>query len=481
MSKPYTPLPKSFWGKTCAVLGLGISNLPLIDYLLAEGAHVIACDKKTAEQLGKTAETLQQKGVTLHLGENYLSDIDADYLFRSPGIRPDEPALKTARGQLTSEMELFFDRSPAPIYAITGSDGKTTTTNLTYRLLATEFAATAPTRHAYIGGNVGIPLLPHLPEMTENDIAVAELSSFQLFTMQKSPTRAVITNVTPNHLNWHRDMEEYIEAKCRIYRGEGNEQLITNAENEITARLAAAYPGTLTLFSSKKTRYEDFYPADSARRGRAIYEQDGVILYHDGKEETPVLKTDDILLPGRHNVENYMAAIALTWGQVSLTTIKTVATTFPGVEHRLEYIREYGGVRYYNSSIDSSPTRTAAALSALKEKPVTICGGYDKHIPFAPLARALIARAKAVVLTGATRNAIFEALKADPDFSAERLPVIVEPDFDRAVATAVALAKPGDTVLLSPACASFDAFPNFEVRGRHFKALIEQLGSDREK
>lgn len=478
MTTAYTPLPASLRGKTCAVLGLGISNLPLVDHLLAEGALVVGRDRKTKEQMGETAAKLEAKGVRLILGDDYLQHLCEDFIFRSPGIRPDLPEIASATSsRLTSEMELFFDRCPAEVWAITGSDGKTTTTNLTYRFLCAEFEKDTAGRHAFIGGNVGKPLLPALSDMTADDVAVAELSSFQLFTMSKSPRRAAITNITPNHLNWHTDMDEYIAAKCHIFRGSDCEHLVTNAENEITARLAGQYTGPLTLFSSRKTCYEQFYPAIRPNGGEnyAIYERDGIIYHSDGQKETPLLKTADILLPGRHNVENYMTAMGLCLGCVSTDTFRKVATTFPGVEHRLEYVCTANGVRYYNSSIDSSPTRTAAALSALREKPIVICGGYDKHIPFAPLAAALIARAKAVVLTGATASAIEAALHAHPDFSDAHLPVCREEDFDHAVLTARDLACPGDTVLLSPACASFDAFPNFEVRGNHFKELVRSF------
>lgn len=472
-------------GICCAVLGLGISNLPLIDLLIDEGAVITARDAKTREALGDVAERLEARGVTVVAGADYLEGLTEQVIFRSPGIRPDVPQIADAvsRGAiLTSEMELFMARTPAPIFAITGSDGKTTTTNLTYLLLNTQFEKDHAARHAYIGGNVGKPLLPHVGEMTEDDIAVAELSSFQLFTMRRSPVRAVITNITPNHLNWHRDMDEYIEAKGNICLREGIEHVTLNADNEVTANLARRIVENtdlpITLFSSTKHRYKDIYP--KLREGcTAIFGRDegeGEMLYFsDGEYDMPILPVSHIRLPGRHNVENYMAAISLTRGFIDPETIDEVASTFPGVEHRLELVRVLDGVSYYNSSIDSSPTRTAAALSALTTKPIVICGGYDKNIPFAPLADALCSRAKAVVLTGATAQKIYDALLACPDYDKEKLPVCIERDFDRAVCLAHGMAHPGDVVLLSPACASFDAFPNFEVRGNHFKELVNGL------
>jgi len=472
-------------GIRCAVLGLGISNLPLIDQLINEGAIITARDAKTREALGEVALRLEQRGVTVIAGADYMENMTEQVIFRSPGIRPDVPQIADAvsRGAvLTSEMELFMARTPAPMFAITGSDGKTTTTNLTYLLLKSQFEKDHIARRAYIGGNVGKPLLPHVKEMTEDDIAVAELSSFQLYTMRRSPVRAVITNITPNHLNWHRDMDEYIEAKGNICLHDGIEHVTLNADSEVTAGLARRImEGTdlpMTLFSSTKHYYEDIYPTHRAGCTAIFGRDDGngeMLYFSDGEYDMPILPVSHIRLPGRHNVENYMAAISLTRGFIDPETIDEVASTFPGVEHRLELVRVLNGISYYNSSIDSSPTRTAAALSALTVKPIVICGGYDKNIPFAPLADALCARAKAVVLTGATAQKIYKALQTCPDFDRENLPVRIESDFDRAVNLAHDMAQTGDTVLLSPACASFDAFPNFEVRGNHFKELVNEF------
>lgn len=474
-------------GVRCAVLGLGISNLPLIDTLLAEGAHVCARDAKSREALGAVACDLEARGVRLIAGETYLDDLTEQVIFRSPGIRPDIPPIAdaVARGAiLSSEMELFMARTRTPMLAITGSDGKTTTTNLAHLLLKTQFDRDDAARHVYMGGNVGKPLLPDAPHMTEDDLAVAELSSFQLFTMRRSPMRAVITNITPNHLNWHTDMEEYIAAKCNICLHSGIEHVTLNAENDVTAalarRLMAQSDVPLTLFSSVKHHYADIFPAPRAGCTAIFCRDDGdgqgeVLYFSDGEYDMPILPVSHIRLPGRHNIENYMAAISLTRGYITPEVIDEVATTFPGVEHRLERVRELNGVTYYNSSIDSSPSRTVAALSALTSRPIVICGGRDKHVPFTPLAEALCARAKAVVLTGEAAAQIREALLACPAYDAARLPIHHEPRFDDAVLLAHALATRGDTVLLSPACTSFDAFRNFEERGARFKQLINGL------
>ena len=456
------------------VVGLGVSNLPLIDFLLAHGASVTARDQKTREQLGAVTQDLEAKGVRLILGDDYLEGIDEGIIFRSPGLRPDLPEFSDAiaRGAaLCSEMELFLELTPATVVAVTGSDGKTTTTTLTGLMLEAECKKRGRGK-VFVGGNIGTPLLPRVYEMTENDFAVLELSSFQLQTVRRSADLAAITNVTPNHLNWHTGMEEYVDAKTNIFRHPPCIRLITNAENDVTARLSRAAHLPLTLFSSVKRTYAEFGLPKGAH---AVYERNGTVFYWNGDEEKEIVHTDSIILPGRHNLENYMTAIALTAEYVSPETVVEIAKTFKGVEHRLERVRIFDGVTYYNSSIDTSPTRTAAALSALREKPIVICGGYDKHIPFEPLADALCERAKAVILTGATAKKIRAVLDTRNEVQSGALPVLEEVDFAAAVLLAKKTAQEGDTVLLSPACASFDAFPNFAERGNTFRKIVESF------
>ncbi|MBQ9080636.1 MAG: UDP-N-acetylmuramoyl-L-alanine--D-glutamate ligase [Clostridia bacterium] len=458
------------------VCGVGISNLPLIDFLLERDVKVVARDKQSREQKGEElCRTLEDKGVQLVLGEGYLDDIREAVIFRTPGLRPDHASLTAAvqRGAImTSEMELFFELTPAHIVAVTGSDGKTTSTTLTYKFLDAELRRRGVGR-AYVGGNIGEPLLPRVAEMTENDWAIVELSSFQLMTMRRSPERAAVTNLSPNHLDWHTGMDEYAEAKKNIYR-HGARRLTVNSESEPTRLMGLEAECDVVFFTAKKSAYADVVPTEK-HGATAIFERSGEVIMSDGKQETVLLNARDILIPGRHNIENYMTAISNTFGVVSADIYAEIARTFPGVEHRLELVRELDGIKYYNSSIDSSPTRTAAALSALTVKPIIICGGYDKHIPFAPLADALCERAEGVVLTGATADKIYEALLACPAFDADKLPVQRVDDFDAAVLAARGMAKPGGVVLLSPACASFDRFKNFMQRGEHFKQIVKNF------
>lgn len=443
----------SLRGKNIVVLGLGVSNRPLVRLLLRYGCSVTGCDKTPREKLDEELLELEKLGCKLQVGESYLDNLSADLVFRTPGMHPGNPALESLRqtgAEVTSEMEIFFELCPCRILAVTGSDGKTTTTTLISLLLK------EAGHRVYVGGNIGAPLLPHVREMRKGDFAVLELSSFQLMTMKRSAEISVVTNLSPNHLDWHTGMEEYIKAKTNIFTHGENRLLILNADNEASAPLKELAGGEVEYFSSK-------------RRDTALYDQDGVIFEGD----RALLSSKNILLPGSHNRQNYMAAYLATRQFISPEHLASVAKSFGGVEHRLEFVREYRGIRCYNSSIDSSPSRTAAALSCFDQKVVVICGGYDKNIPFEPLAQALCKKAKKVVLTGATMMKIAGALFM---CEAEEKPAYyMNPDFDAAVQVALTLCEEGDVLLLSPACASFDAFPNFMARGAHFKKLINDL------
>jgi len=455
---------KRFENKRVTVIGIGISNRPLIEMLVDAGAAVTACDKKTPEALGKAYEELTARGVTLSLGEGYLDGLCADIIFRTPGIRYDHPALIAAvraGAELTSEMQVFFELCPAKIIGITGSDGKTTTTTLIYRLLS-EAGKTV-----YLGGNIGAPLLPRLFGMTSDDYCVVELSSFQLHTMTRSPDIAVITNLSPNHLDYHTGEIEYCDAKFNIFLHQGKDGVLVM--NGMRRTKLDEY---LFLKTQRLSLDHRAMPEIRTFNGGTVYERDGAILCED-KE---VMRVSDIRIPGRHNVENYMAAIAATCGIVPYDTVKKLAEEFRGVEHRIEFVREVRGVRYYNSSIDSSPSRTQAALSAFGDKKlIVLAGGYDKQLDYAPLAKPLCEHAKAVILCGATAEKIRAALLASPDYHAAALPVVMTESYEQSVRYAYEMAAAGDIVLLSPASASFDAFRNFEERGRYFKALVAEL------
>lgn len=453
MSDRFTQYFHSLKDKKIAVLGLGVSNRPLVRLLLDFGCQVTGCDKTPREKLDEEVLELEKAGCTLHVGENYLDGVEADVVFRTPGMHPANPAIQAlvSRGaQITSEMEVFFEVCPCTILAVTGSDGKTTTTTLVSEMLKAEG------KTVWLGGNIGTPLLPLVRQMKPSDFAVVELSSFQLMDMKRSPARAVITNLAPNHLDIHKDMAEYVRAKTNIFRYQDeNGILILNADNPITA----AFRGNgKTLFFSRQKEAD-------------VCLVDGVICRHGEK----VLKTLEILIPGVHNVENYMAAIAMVDGLVSDETIRQVARTFGGVEHRIELVRVKDGVRFYNDSIASSPSRTIAGLRSFPEKVILIAGGYDKHIPYDVLGPEICAHVKKLFLGGATGEKIRQAVISCPEYDPKALEITDCGSFEPAVRAAAAAAKAGDVVLMSPASAAFDQFKNFMVRGDFYKKLVKEL------
>ena len=451
----------SLRGKTAAVLGIGVSNTPLIELLCRSGVQVIACDKKSREDLGERAKQLEALGAHLQLGEGYLDDLRADVVFRTPGMRPDVPALLEAKARgsiVTSEMEIFFEVCPCTIIGVTGSDGKTTTTSIIAEMLR------AAGKTVYLGGNIGHPLLCDAEKMQPEDFAVVELSSFQLLDMKRSPHIAVMTNLAPNHLDVHKDMDEYIAAKENIYLHQHEGDIaIFNEDNDITRSLSEKVSARMRLFSRREE------VADGA-----FLRGDTIVLRHDGCEEA-VMQISDIRLPGMHNVENYLAAVTALDGLVPYEVMRETARTFVGVEHRIEPVRTIRGVQWYNDSIASSPTRTIAGLNAFNEKVILLAGGYDKHIPFAPLAPEVVKHVKLLILCGATADAIEKAVCECPDYHGS--PEIVRCDsLEDCVKTAYERAVRGDIVTLSPACAAFDQFANFMERGKAFKKLVMALG-----
>ena len=433
----------SLRGRTVAVVGVGVSNLPLLRLLASRGCDVTACDRRSAEALGEVYDELAALGVKFILGEHYLDRLDFDLVFRTPGLHPDR--LKAAVRPdtvVTSEMEIFFRLCPCRTIAITGSDGKTTTSTLIAKLL------TAAGCRVHLGGNIGRPLLCDIPEFSPDDVAVLELSSFQLHSMHCRPDVAVITNLSPNHLDVHPSFEDYANAKKNIFLcQDGDCRLVLNMDNEYTAACAA----------------------EAAEKGYSFH--DGAIYRGDER----FVEQRDILIPGLHNVENYMAAFAAVDGLVSRETCLAVARSFGGVEHRIELVRTLRGVRYYNDSIASSPTRTIAGLRSFDQRVILIAGGHDKLVPFDELAAEIVQRVKALFLVGETAEKLRDAVLAAPGYDPAALPVTVLDDFRETVLAASAAAEAGDVVILSPACSSFDRFRNFVERGNTFRKIVEDL------
>lgn len=453
---------KQIKGCEVAVVGIGVSNLPLIHILAENGAIVTAHDKRTPQELGDVYDQLTGMGVKLVLGQHYLDEISPQVkvVYKTPGIRYDVPALKKAAENgavITSEMELFFSLCPAKIIAVTGSDGKTTTTSLVYDMLK------RGGYNCYLGGNIGHPLVSDLEEITAEDMVVVELSSFQLHTMKKSADISIITNVTPNHLDWHTDYQEYIDSKKAVFAYQGKDgKVILNYDNENTRNFGKEVKNPV-YFSSKKLLENGYCLKDNS-----------IVFVRDGVVTREVLDIDKIYIPGMHNVENYMAAIAATDSFINDEVVNVTATEFKGVPHRIEFVRELNGVKYYNDSIASTPARTTAGLISFGDKKVIlIAGGYDKKIPFDEFGEVVNDRVKGLVLVGVTAEKIEKAVRDAKNF--KDLPIIKCSEFKSAVETARNIAESGDIVILSPACASFDLFKNFEVRGDTFKEIVNNF------
>ena len=452
-------------GKYVAIMGMGVSNTPLIKYLLDLDVNITVFDKKTEEELGKALiEEYVLQGINFSLGEDYLDNLHGyDIIFRTPGMRPDFPAIQKEieRGaKLTSEIEMLVELCPAKIIAVTGSDGKTTTTTLIHKMLVEEG------HHCYLGGNIGTPIFAQIDEMRPEDIVVLELSSFQLMTLEKSPNIAVVTNVSPNHLDVHKSYEEYIDAKKNIFKYQTESDItILNYDNEITRDFDDEVKGTVRFFSTR-SKLDD-----------GVILEDNEIKIVKNKEKTSVIDTREILLLGRHNIENACTAIAAVQDLVTIESIQNVLTTFRGVEHRMEFIRELDGVKWYNDSIGSSPTRTIAGLASFKDKVVLIAGGYDKHLDYTDMGRYIVDHVKVLILMGQTKEKIkIATLKEIENRGGDiELPIFECETLEETVKTAVETSVSGDIIFFSPASASFDMFKNFMERGNKFKDLVKDL------
>ncbi|MEN8906518.1 MAG: UDP-N-acetylmuramoyl-L-alanine--D-glutamate ligase [Clostridiales bacterium] len=449
--------------KKVAVIGLGISNTPLVKYLCNLGVNVSVFDSAEKTKVSDKIELLKNYNLNYYLGKNYLSNLKSfDVIFKTPIVRPDIPELlaEQQRGAIiTSEMEVFLDLCPAEIFAVTGSDGKTTTTTLLYNILKES------NYKCWLGGNIGTPLLDKIDKIQESDKVILELSSFQLHTMKNSPNISIVTNISPNHLDVHKSMDEYINCKKNIFRYQSKNNLcVLNYDNEITRKFAEESHASVILFSRiQKLDY-------------GVYIEDDTIVFREKNKTFPIVKTKDILLPGVHNIENFLAAISAVFKYTTPEIIKKVATTFKSVEHRNEFVREFDGVKYFNDSIGSSPTRTIASINSFNDKVILITGGYDKKIPYDSLGITLIKKVKLLILIGQTapliENVLMEEIKKHNNI---HIPVYHCKTLDAAVLTAKSQAQKNDTVILSPASASFDMFKNFADRGNKFKDLVNKL------
>ena len=446
-----------------AIIGLGVSNLPLLDDMYHKKARVTVFDERNIEKIPKhIMDKITSYGFGFSFGKNCLENLKGfDVIFRSPSCLPTKFELQQEENRgaiVTTEIEMLMKMCPCKIIGVTGSDGKTTTTSLIHAILQ------KAGYHAFLGGNIGTPLFTKLSEMMPEDIVVLELSSFQLMGMEISPDIAVMTNVTPNHLNIHKDYEEYIQAKKNIFKYQNeNGILILNHDNEIIKNCEKEANGKV-IFFSRQEKLDNGFMVD----GRVIKECEDKIRKH-------IFNGEDAILRGNHNLENIATAIAATKTLVPIETAVEAIQEFKPVEHRIELVREIDQVKWYNDSASSSPTRTLSGLHAFDEDIVLIAGGYDKNLDYEPLAKPIVEKVKALLLIGQTSGKIFDVVKEELESQNKDLPIYMCENLAQTVTMAKKLAKPGNVVLFSPASASFDMFKDFADRGNQFKKLVNEL------
>ena len=453
---------KTLSNQKIAVIGLGVSNIPLIDYLFNNHADVSVFDDREEEKLSKEViSKIKSYGFKQYLGAGNLENLQGfDLIFRSPSCLPTKPELveETNRGAIvTTEIEQLMKLAPCKIIGITGSDGKTTTTTLTAEVLKKAGYT------VYVGGNIGIPLFTKLNEINPEDIIVLELSSFQLMNMQISPDIAAITNITPNHLNVHKDYQEYIDAKKNIFKYQNeNGILVLNADNEITNSCKDEANGKVIMFSSKQKLENGF-----------IVDEDGIIKECNDGIRRHILDTKDMKLKGMHNFQNACTVLALTKGLVDTDDAAETIKEFSGVSHRQEYVRTVDGVEWYNDSASTSPTRGISALNAFRDrKIVLIAGGADKNLDYTPIGKPIVDNVKCLILIGQTANKIYEAVKKELEHQHRKMDIHMCETFEQSMELAKRIAKPGQIVLFSPASTSFDMFKDMYDRGDKFKEEV---------
>lgn len=452
---------ESIASKKVLFCGMGVTNIPLIKMFAQRGILTLACDKKSRSELGDVAVSLESFGATLLFENDDVNTIDCDIIFRTPGLYFNCEMLNIARTSgkvVTSELEVLLDYCPSNTIGITGSDGKTTTTTLISEIL------TQAGKTVHKGGNIGKNLLVDIEKMQKDDFVVAEISSFQLISMRTSPQVSIVTNMSENHLDVHKDMPEYIDAKRNIFLHQNAfSQTIINADNAITKTFAPDVRGLKYEFSRK------------IELARGAFVRDEKIFFKDEDGEVEIMNTSDIALKGTHNIENYLAAVCATIKHASPDDIKRVAQNFMGVEHRCQLIKESRGVKWYNDSIATTPSRTTAGLLPFEKPVILLAGGYDKNLDYTPLAPTILQKVKVLILTGDTAKKIESAVKSHKNYNPNSLEIITVENLQQAVKLANEKAVVGDEVVLSPASASFDHFKNFEERGYAFKKFVNEL------
>lgn len=442
--------------RSIGLFGIGKSNIAVYNYLRKKFPDLSVTVRSSNE-----ADFSAIKATRAFFGEDCFFDIREDILFISPSARRDNEKLIDAERRgviLSSDTEFFFSLSKKDVYAITGSDGKSTTTYITSRLLSDSYDSVIPS------ANIGEPMTSHLDD-AGNISFVAELSSFQLMYQKPKSKRCLITNITENHLNWHKSFDEYISAKSNIL--DNSKERILNYDSEISRTLLAGYD-CFGVYSSKETEALLKSKVDAE-----IYlTLDNGYIILNGKR---LLNTNYIKLKGSHNIKNFMAAIALSHGKAERDCIIETAQSFGGLEHRCEFVTSIDGVDYYDSSIDSSPQRCINTLNMMQKQVVLILGGRSKGLDFSILAKAISEKARCVIINGECAEEIEETLSKSEIFQHSSVKLIRATSFFEAIELAKCEAMPGDAVLLSPAATSYDSFKNFEERGCAFKEYVKKI------
>ena len=456
---------KDIKGKRIAIIGIGTSNIPLIDYFYEHGAKAYIFDNREEDKIdANVLNKIKEYKMISYFGKDNLKNLkNFDYIFRSPSCRPDtkEIAEEVNRGAiLTSEIEKVLELTPSTVIGVTGSDGKTTTTTLIYNILKNAGYK------CFLGGNIGTPLFTQIGEMRKEDFVVLELSSFQLMNMKISPKIAVVTNISPNHLNVHKDYQEYIDSKKNIFLHQNEDGLlIINYDNEITREFKKDANGKVIYFSHKEV----------LNNGVSFDESDRTIKLCNNGVRKHLIMQKNMKLRGEHNCENACAAIAATLELAPEDVIIDTIKNFGGVTHRLEFVRKINGIDWYNDSIGTSPTRTIAGLNSFDEKIVLIAGGYDKHLDYTPIAEPIVKNVSKLILMGATAPKIEKAVRDELEKENKTMPIYNCKTLEEVVNKAKEVAEKGEIVLFSPASASFDLFKNFEDRGNKFKEIVNKI------
>ena len=450
-------------GKNIAIIGLGVSNIPLLEYFYNLDCKISVFDNREKEEISQEVlEQIEKYSVEYYGGKNNLENLKGyNIIFRSPSVMPYRKELKEEeeRGAIiTSEIEMVLKLTPSKVIGITGTEGKTTTTSIIYEIIK------KAGYNCYLGGNIGKPIFTKVKDMKPEDVIILEMSSFQLTSMNVSPEISVVTNIFPDHLNIHSSYEEYREEKKNIFKHQSENGLVVlNYDNEFTREFAKQANGKIIFFSSKE-KLQDGYIYDNS---------DGIIKYCEDGVRRHIIKKDEIKLRGIHNYENICAALAATSPLVDIDTQIEAVKNFIGVEHRLEFVRELNGVKWYNDSIGTSPASTIAGLNAFDEEIILLAGGSDKGLDYKEVGEAIANKVKTLILTGPTSAKIEEACKNANN--GENVEICYAKNLENAVNIAKQKSKPGQIVLLSPASASFDAFKNFEDRGNKFKQYVNNL------